>query len=186
MSTPGPVRIGNREREAAVRELGEHFAEGRLDPEEYEQRASAAYAARTADDLAPLFADLPRPDAQPTVAAPPPGPASAPFPVHPSAPFPVQPSAPYPVPPGPGYLEAPYGREPATGIPYSDRQKVVAGVLQLLLPFGIGRFYTGHTGVAVAQLLLSFVAIGAIWAFIDGLIILCGHPLDADGRPLRP
>jgi TM2 domain-containing membrane protein YozV len=174
MSTPGPVRIGNLEREAAVRELGEHFAEGRLDPEEYEQRASAAYAARTNDDLAPLFADLPRPDAQPTVAAPP-------FPVHPSGPF-----TPYPVPPGPGYLEAPYGREPATGIPYSDRQKVVAGVLQLLLPFGIGRFYTGHTGVAVAQLLLSFVAIGAIWAFIDGLVILCGRPLDSDGRPLRP
>src|SRR3954453_5345217 len=77
MSTPDPVRIGNREREAAVRELGEHFAEGRLDPEEYEQRASAAYAARTADDLAPLFADLPRPGAARAVAPPAPPPRAA-------------------------------------------------------------------------------------------------------------
>jgi TM2 domain-containing membrane protein YozV len=185
MSTPDPVRIGNREREAAVRELGEHFAEGRLDPQEYEERASAAYAARTADDLAPLFKDLPRSDELPTVAAPPfpPAPVPQPFPPFPTAPHPV---APYPAPYAPGYLEAPYGREPATGVPYSDRQKVVAGVLQLLLPFGIGRFYTGHTGIGVAQLLLSFVAIGAIWAFIDGLVILLGRPLDSDGRPLRP
>src|SRR3954470_12827724 len=186
MSTPDPVRIGNREREAAVRELGEHFAEGRLDPEEYQERASAAYAARTAGDLAPLFKDLPRSDEQPTVAAPPfpPTAVSQPAPAFPTLSHPVPP--PYPAPYAPGYLEAPYGREPATGIPYSDRQKVVAGVLQLLLPFGIGRFYTGHTGVAVAQLVLSFVAIGAIWAFIDGLVILCGRPLDSDGRPLRP
>jgi hypothetical protein len=173
MSSPDPVRIGNREREAAVRELGEHFAEGRLDPEEYEERATAAHAARTAADLAPLFADLPRPDAQPTVAVPPS------YPVAPS-------TAAYPVPQPPGYLDAPFGREPATGIPYSDRQKVVAGVLQLVLPFGIGRFYSGHTGIAVAQLLLSFVVVGAIWAFIDGIVILCGRPVDPDGRPLRP
>jgi TM2 domain-containing membrane protein YozV len=183
MSTPDPVRIGNREREAAVRDLGEHFAEGRLDPQEYEERAAAAYAARTADDLAPLFKDLPRSDEQPTVATPPFPPPPPPVPVFPTAPHPP---VPYPPPYAPGYLEAPFGREPATGIPYSDRQKVVAGVLQLLLPFGIGRFYTGHTGIGVAQLLLSFVVIGAIWAFIDGLVILLGRPLDRDGRPLRP
>jgi TM2 domain-containing membrane protein YozV len=175
MSTPDPVRIGNQEREAAVRELGEHFAEGRLDPQEYEERASAAYAARTADDLAPLFRDLPRADAQPTVAAPPP-----------FLPPPFPPPAPYPVPYVPGHPEAPFGREPATGIPYSERQKVVAGVLQLVLPFGVGRFYTGHVGTGLAQLLLSFVGIGVLWAFLDGLVILLGRPLDRDGRPLRP
>jgi TM2 domain-containing membrane protein YozV len=187
MSTPDPVRIGNQEREAAVRELGEHFAEGRLDPQEYEERASAAYAARTADELAPLFRDLPRAGAQPTVvAAPPPYAPPFPPPVAPPFPYPAPPTAAYPVPYVPGYVEAPFGREPATGIPYSERQKVVAGVLQLLLPFGVGRFYTGHIGTGLAQLLLSFVGIGVLWAFLDGLVILLGRPLDGDGRPLRP
>jgi hypothetical protein len=38
----------------------------------------------------------------------------------------------------------------------------------------------------VAQLLLSFVGIGMLWAFIDGIVILAGRPVDQDGRPLRP
>jgi hypothetical protein len=200
VSTPEPVRIGNSEREAAVRSLGEHFAEGRLDPDEYEQRASAAYAARTADDLVPLFKDLPRGHEQGTVVAPHPAPFPAPgYPPtqHPGTRYPPaqypnthqSPATypnPYPAHPGARDLEAPYGREPATGIPYSERYKVIAGVLQLVLPIGIGRFYTGHTGMAVAQLLLSPLGIGVLWAWIDGIIMLVGRPLDRDGRPLRP
>jgi hypothetical protein len=184
VSTPEPVRIGNSEREAAVRALGEHFAEGRLEPDEYEERATAAYAARTADDLLPLFKDLPRSE-QATIAVPPPAPY--PVPTHPTAPYQVQyPNTPYPTHPGARDLDAPYGREPATGIPYSERYKVIAGVLQLVLPIGIGRFYTGHTGMAVAQLLLSPIGIGLLWAWIDGIVMLVGRPLDRDGRPLRP
>jgi hypothetical protein len=168
VSTPGPrpIRIGNDEREAAVRALGEHFAQGRLDPEEYEERASAGYAARTADDLDRLFDDLPRP------AAP-----------HATVQRPV--AAPIAVPPA-ATPDAPYGRDPATGLPYSDRHQVLAGVLQLLLPFGIGRFYTGHTGIALAQLLLVFVGVGVVWSFIDGIVLLVGRPTDRYGRPLRP
>lgn len=83
-------------------------------------------------------------------------------------------------------LAAPYGREPATGLPYSDQYKIAAGVMQLLLPFGIGRFYTGHIGIAIAQLVLSFAGIGLLWAFIDGIVILAGRPTDRRGRPLRP
>jgi hypothetical protein len=162
------LRIGNTEREAAVRELGEHYAAGRLDAAEYEERTGAAYAARTADDLAPLFADLPR--EQPTVALPPQ--ATAAFPTTP-VPATYDP-------------EAPYGRDPATGRPYSDRLKVIAALLQLFLPFGIGRFYTGHTGIAVAQLLLALIGIGVIWSFIDGIVMLAGDPRDPYGRPLRP
>ena len=71
-------------------------------------------------------------------------------------------------------------------MPYSDRSQVVAGVLQLVLPCGIGRFYAGHHGIAVAQLLLSFVLIGVFWAFLDGIVLLAGHPTDPYGRPLRP
>jgi TM2 domain-containing membrane protein YozV len=171
VSTPDrrAVRIGNSEREAAVRELGEHYAEGRLDSQEYEERTAAAYAARTADQLVPLFDDLPRHgDDQATVALP--QPAAAPPPVAPPSWDPA----------------APYGREPDTGLPYSQRYKVIAGVLQLVLPFGVGRFYTGHVGRGLAQLLLSPLVIGFVWAFVDGILMLVGRPVDAEGRPLRP
>jgi len=82
---------------------------------------------------------------------------------------------------------APYGRHPLTGEPLSDKSKVVAGLLQLFLPIGIGRLYAGHTGIGIAQLLLTvFFGIGVIWAFIDGIVILAGRPTDRHGRPLRP
>jgi hypothetical protein len=173
MSTPDPrpIRIGTAEREAAARALGEHYAQGRLDQEEFEERTTAAYAARTSGDLAPLFEDLPGGDEQSTtvLAVPPTVATPVSHPAH-----------------HPHDLAAPYGRDPATGAPYSDRYKVAAGVMQLLLPFGIGRFYTGHTGIAVAQLVLSFAGIGLLWAFIDGIVILAGRPTDRHGRPLRP
>jgi TM2 domain-containing membrane protein YozV len=163
-----PVRIGNAEREAAVRELGEHYAAGRLDAAEYEERTTAAYAARTADDLTPLFVDLPREQA--TVAIPPQATTALPATAVPA-----------------GYdPDAPYGRDPVTGRPYSDRLKVIAALLQLFLPFGTGRFYTGHAGIAIAQLLLALLGIGVIWSFIDGIVLLAGNPTDPQGRPLRP
>ncbi len=57
------LRVGDAEREAAVAALGEHFAAGRLTPEELDERFSAAWAARTGGDLSVLFADLPQPHA---------------------------------------------------------------------------------------------------------------------------
>jgi hypothetical protein len=54
------VRIGTAEREAAASALSEHFAAGRLDQDELEERLDRAYAAKTASDLEPLFRDLPR------------------------------------------------------------------------------------------------------------------------------
>ncbi|RJO69352.1 TM2 domain-containing protein [Nocardia panacis] len=81
--------------------------------------------------------------------------------------------------------EAPYGRN-QFGEPYSDKQKLLAGLLEILLPFGIGRFYLGHTGIAIAQLLLTFLCgIGAVWCVIDGILILAGNVRDPYGRPLR-
>ena len=50
---------------------------------------------------------------------------------------------------------APYGMHPVTGIPYSDKSKLVAGLLQILLPFGIGRFYIGDTKIGVIQLVVT-------------------------------
>jgi len=56
----GRVRIGDAERDAAAAALGEHFASGRLTREEFDERLEQAWAARTVDDVDPLFVDLPR------------------------------------------------------------------------------------------------------------------------------
>lgn len=70
-----------------------------------------------------------------------------------------------------------------------QKSKLAAGLLQIFLgAFGVGRFYLGYTGIAVAQLLVSIFTfgIGAIWPFIDGILILTGSvPCDASGIPLR-
>ena len=86
--------------------------------------------------------------------------------------------------PGQPDPSAPYGRHPVTGEPYSDKQKIVAGLLQLFLGgFGAGRFYLGDTGIALAQL---FTCGGlGIWALIDAIMILMGNVRDKQGRPLR-
>ncbi len=83
---------------------------------------------------------------------------------------------------------APYGIHPQTGVPYSDKQKMIGFLLQFFLGvFGAGRFYTGHVGIAVAQLIVSWVTcgIGALWPTIDGILMLTGSVTDAEGRPLR-
>ena len=64
------VRIGTAEREAAASALSEHFAAGRLDQDELEERLDRAYAAKTGADLEPLFQDLPRPALQVAAAEP--------------------------------------------------------------------------------------------------------------------
>jgi len=53
------LRIGTAEREQAARLLGEHLAAGRLELAEFEERVTAAYAARTESELRRLFRDLP-------------------------------------------------------------------------------------------------------------------------------
>jgi hypothetical protein len=59
-AAPAQLRIGDAERESAVTALGEHFAVGRLTKDEFDERSSAAWSARTSGDLAPLVTDLPR------------------------------------------------------------------------------------------------------------------------------
>jgi TM2 domain-containing membrane protein YozV len=115
-----------------------------------------------------------------------------------------QPYNPYAMAPFPpqgmvAYGWAPYGVDPATGIPFSEKQKLTAGLLQLFVgKFGVGRFYTGHTGLAIAQLctciagvwILSWFTCGAtiavlLWPIIDGIVILSTRSTDAEGRILR-
>ncbi|MGD0810209.1 MAG: TM2 domain-containing protein [Acidimicrobiales bacterium] len=123
---------------------------------------------------------------------------------YPGQPYPGQPGGgqPYPGQPGvgqpgigqtypgqPGFGQAtdpaaPYGRHPVTGEPYSDKQKIVAGLLEIFLGgFGAGRWYLGDNGIALAQL-LTCGGLG-VWALIDGIMMLAGNVRDKQGRPLR-
>ena len=53
------LRLSDADRDRAVAELSEHFQAGRLAADELDDRVGRALQARTAADLAPLFADLP-------------------------------------------------------------------------------------------------------------------------------
>lgn len=53
-------RIGDAERDVATARLGDHFAAGRLDHDEYDERLDAIWSARTGADLDQVFWDLPR------------------------------------------------------------------------------------------------------------------------------
>jgi TM2 domain-containing membrane protein YozV len=101
---------------------------------------------------------------------------------------------PYPQYPAPGpYFDpfAPFGRHPVTGQPFSDKSKVVAGLLQLLGLFsivGVGRIYLGYTGLGIAQLIVGLATCGlgaVIWGIIDAVLILTDKVPDPQGRPLR-
>ena len=90
----------------------------------------------------------------------------------------------------PGWVDpsAPYGRHPVTGEPFSDKQKLTAGLLNILLGvFGAGRFYLNQPGIAVAQIAVTWLTcgIGGIWPLIDGIMMLTGSVRDEHGRPLR-
>jgi TM2 domain-containing membrane protein YozV len=151
------LRIGTAERDRGLTALGEHLGAGRLDVVEYEQRVSRVAAAQTVGELLAVFADLP-----------------APHPIvdpHSFGPMPQY------VPNMPAYPQA----------ELSDKSKVVAGVLQIIPGFGIGRFYLGHIGIGVAQLLVALFTfgLGGIWSLIDGILILVNGGTDAHGRRLR-
>jgi TM2 domain-containing membrane protein YozV len=154
---PDQLRIGTAEREQAFAALGEHLAAGRLDPSAYSQRASHAAAAQNVGELRAIFVDLPAP--HPVLGSYAPDVSSVPV-------VPVL------------YVH-PQG--------VSDKSKIVAGLLQIIPGFGVGRFYTGHVSMGVAQLLVTLFTLGfgGIWPLIDGIIILVNGGTDASGRPLR-
>jgi hypothetical protein len=53
------LRVDDRDRADIAERLAAHFAAGRLDVEEYEERLAQSYAARTEGDLAAVLTDLP-------------------------------------------------------------------------------------------------------------------------------
>lgn len=48
---------------------------------------------------------------------------------------------------------------------------------------GVHRFYTGHIGIGIAQL-LTFGGCG-IWTLVDLIIIIAGNFKDAEGNPIK-
>ena len=101
----------------------------------------------------------------------------------------------------PGYHVGAYtapGYPAGAGAYVADQKsKVAAGLLGIFLGcFGAHNFYLGYTGKAVAQLLITLLSLGflavipAIWALIEGILILSAQPgaqpwgVDARGVPL--
>ena len=77
------------------------------------------------------------------------------------------------------------------------KNKIVAAALAFFFgTFGVHNFYLGYTGKALFQLLGTLLSCGflalpiAIWAFIEGILILVARPgeapwgVDASGMPL--
>ena len=52
------LRLSDADREDAISRLSEHYAAGRIDKDEFDERSDAVWTARTGADLAPVFADL--------------------------------------------------------------------------------------------------------------------------------
>ena len=65
----GGIRVSDADRDQGIAELSEHFQAGRLTQEEFEERSGRALQARTGDDLAALFTDLPGRNMGPVPAA---------------------------------------------------------------------------------------------------------------------
>jgi hypothetical protein len=53
------LRVSDAERQAVTDRLAEHFADGRLDQAEFDERVGRAMSAKTRADLSGLFSDLP-------------------------------------------------------------------------------------------------------------------------------
>jgi hypothetical protein len=119
------------------------------------------------------------------------------------------PGQPYPSPyTGYGAFDpsAPYGRDPVTGEPLSDKDATVAGLLQLFFGmFGIGRIYIRSLPIGFIQMVLTMgggvivvITFGlgiflaapvwfgvAVWAFVDAIMMFAGAVRDSRGLKLR-
>lgn len=69
------------------------------------------------------------------------------------------------------------------------KSRLIAGILGIFLGgLGIHRFYLGYTTIGVIQIVVTIFTcgLGALWGFIEGILILVGNMNnDFDGRPLK-
>lgn len=93
---------------------------------------------------------------------------------------PQQPQQPYAAPQQPPqpYAAPQYapGTNPAINPAWPIKNKIVAGILALLLgSIGIHKFYLGKTGQGILMLIFCWTYIPAIIGFVEGLIILTSN-----------
>lgn len=72
--------------------------------------------------------------------------------------------------------------------PEMQKSKLAAGLFGIFLGgLGVHNFYLGFIGKGIAQIILSpCFGIGALWGFIEGILILTGNiNRDANGVPLK-
>jgi TM2 domain-containing membrane protein YozV len=78
---------------------------------------------------------------------------------------------------------------PTTVTAFSDRSRVAAGILGILLGgLGVHSFYLGNIVKGIIQIIVTIITfgIGGLWGFIEGIIIIAGGTWrDAGGKPLR-
>ncbi|MFH1230968.1 MAG: TM2 domain-containing protein [Planctomycetota bacterium] len=71
----------------------------------------------------------------------------------------------------------------------TGKSRIVAGIFGLLLGgFGIHRFYLGYIAIGIIQIVVTLITcgLGALWGFIEGIVILAGGwDKDAQGKPLK-
>ena len=70
---PSDLRVSDAERQAVADQLSQHFADGRLDQAEFDERLSQAMSAKTYHDLDGLLTDLPSTEASGGAGLPPAG-----------------------------------------------------------------------------------------------------------------
>jgi hypothetical protein len=75
------LRVSDAERNAVAERLSAHYADGRLDQSEFDDRVSRTMSAKTRGDLLGLFDDLP--DTEPAQAGGPGGPGGTAMPCRP-------------------------------------------------------------------------------------------------------
>jgi len=79
---------------------------------------------------------------------------------------------------------------PAQSVQYAGPQKskITAGLLGIILGgLGFHSFYLGHVGKGILQIIVTVCTcgLGALWGFIEGILILTGSiNTDANGVPL--
>jgi TM2 domain-containing membrane protein YozV/RNA polymerase subunit RPABC4/transcription elongation factor Spt4 len=66
---------------------------------------------------------------------------------------------------------------PAYAARQGTKSKLAAGLLGIFLGgFGVHRFYLGYIGIGIAQIVVTLITFGfgALWGFIEGILILVG------------
>lgn len=75
-------------------------------------------------------------------------------------------------------------QKPCAAQEQSHKSRTVVALLAFFLGYlGVHRFYVGKCGTGILQILLTCCfGIGAIWALIDLIVILCGNFTDSEGK----